>query len=206
MNRRVLLGSVLAAGGCSLLPQRRYVEPRDWPLDVRRPVSLPPDPHGPVLLLRAVRAAPGTQAQGLQRIEADGSVHTDYYERWSVPPPDAVEQQLCGWLEASGLFAGVLPPGSRAHADLALEVELLTLIAAPAQGISRVSLGVVLVDVRPSPSRLLLQAHAMGAAPLAGLDAPELARSGRAALAAAFGDVERTVAAGLPRRTQRPLF
>ncbi len=197
MNRRGLLGLALL-GGCSLLPQRPYVEQRDWPLEASPPVALPPNPCGPVLLLRTVRAAPGLEAQGLRVLQADGSVHTDYYERWSVPPPDAVEEQLRRWLAASGSFAGVLAPGSRAHADLALEAELLTLVAA--SGGSRVSLNLVLVDLRPAQPHLLLQAEAAGSAPLAGLAAPQVAQSGREALAVALGDVERRIASALPRR------
>lgn len=199
MNRRGLLGLVLfGLGGCSLLPQRPYVEQRDWPLEAPRPVALPPPHGGLLLLLRTVRAAPGLEAQGLRSLLADGSVRTDYYERWSVPPPDAVEEQLRRWLAASGLFAGVLAPGSRARADLALEAELLTLIAAP--GGSRVSLNLVLVDLRPAQPHLLLQAEAAGSAPLAGPGAPLIAQSGRDALAAALGDAEHEIASALPRR------
>lgn len=197
MIRRRFLMLTAALGGCSILPTRPYVERRDWPLDVRRPSVLPPNPRGPVLLVRTVRAAPGLETQGLQTIQADGSVHVDYYERWSAPPADAVEEQLRRWLAASGLFAGVLAPGSRARADLALEAELLTLVAAPAQASSRASLGFVLIDLRPSPSHLLLQAEETGGARLPGLSPPEIAASGRDALADLLGGVERRLAASL---------
>ena len=193
MNRRFLLMAA-GLGGCSILPQRPYVERRDWPLDVQRPTVLPPNPRAPVLLIRTLRAAPGLEAQGLQTIQTDGSVQTGYYERWSVPPADAVDEQLRRWLAASGLFAGVLPPGSRAHADLALEGELLSLVAAPAQGESRAAMGIVLVDLRPAQPHLLLQAEETAAAPLAGTEPPEIAQSGRQAVAALLNQVEHRIA------------
>ncbi len=190
----------VALGGCSILPQRPYVERRDWPLDVRRPAILPPNPRGLVLLIRTLRAAPGMEAQGLQTIQTDGSVQTAYYERWSVPPVDGVEEQLRRWLAASGLFAGVLPTGSRAHADIALEGDLLSLIAAPAQGESRAAMGIVLIDLRPAQPHLLLQAEETAAAPLAGTDAPEVAQSGRQAVAALLDQIERCIAVIVARR------
>ena len=120
------------------------MEKRSWPLDVRRTVTLPPRPGGKALLVRTLRAAPGLEARGLQIVQNDGSIRTDFYEEWSVPPADAVEDVLRRWLAASGLFSAVLAPGSRARADLALEGELQSLLAMPAQGSSVAALGLVL--------------------------------------------------------------
>ena len=197
MRRRALLAATGSLAGCSVLPTRPYAEKREWPLDVRRPVDLPPDPGGKVLLVRTLRAAPGLEARGLQLLQADGSVRTDFYEEWSVPPADAVEEVLRRWLAASGLFSAVLAPGSRLRADLALEGELLSLIARLAEQVSRVSLGLVLLDLRPSPVRVLLQAETAAAAPLQGNDPPAVARAGQLALATAMGQVEAQVAAAL---------
>jgi ABC-type uncharacterized transport system auxiliary subunit len=148
-----------------------------------------------VLLIRTLRAAPGLEARGLLSVQPDGSVRADPYEAWSVAPAEAVEDQLRRWLAASGLFAAVLAPGSRAHADLVLEGELLSLIADPAHGVSRAALGVVLLDVRPAAAKLRLQAEIRAEAPLLAVTGPGVAQSGCAALAALLSLVEQRVGA-----------
>ena len=183
MKRRLLLAG-LGLTGCSVLPQRPYLDRRDWPLEAHRDTTLPPRRFAPVLLVRSLRAAPDLGVRGLRTLQPDGSVRADPYEQWSVPPAEAVEDQLRAWLAASGLFAAVLAPGSRAHPDLVLEGELLTLIADPAHAISRAALGLVLLDLRPAASRVLLQAEIQAQAPLTQLTGPGVAASGCAALAA----------------------
>ena len=199
MRRRLLLAAPAVLAGCSILPSRPYLEKRDWPLAVRRPVILPPRPNGPVLLVRTLRVAPGLEARGLQVLQPDGSVHTDFYEQWSVPPADAVEDSLRRWLAAAGLFSAVLAPGSRARADLALEGELLSLLADPAAGGSRASLGLVLLDLRPATVKVLMQAEARGLAPLTGHAAPAIAAAGVAAVAQMIGAAEGRIAAAVGR-------
>ena len=198
MRRRALLAAA-ALGGCSILPARPYIEKRDWPLDPQRPVTLPARSGGPVLLVRTLRAAPGLESRGLEVRQGDGSIRTDFYEQWSVPPADAVEDALRRWLAASGLFAAVLAPGSRARADLALEGELLSLLALPGQGITTASLGLVLLDLRPAPVRVLLQADVTAQAALAGGGPPAIAASGREAVAGLLAGVERRVASVVMR-------
>ncbi len=197
MRRRWLLAAPAMLGGCSILPARPYLEKRSWPLDVRRPETLPPRPGGKVLLVRTLRAAPGLEARGLQLVQGDGSIRTDFYEEWSVPPADAVEDALRRWLAASGLFSAVLAPGSRARADLALEGELQSLLAMPAQGSSVAALGLVLIDLRPNPVRVLLQADETAGAPLAGTSPQEIAAAGRAAVARLMAEIESKLAASL---------
>ena len=186
-----------ALGGCSIIPQRPYLEKRDWPLQASRGAVVPPRPRAPVLLIRTLRAAPGLTARGLRTLQPDGSVRTDAYEEWSVPPTDAAEDQLRRWLSGSGLFAAILAPGSRGHADLVLEGELLTLIGDPSHGVSRAAMAVVLLDLRPTPLRLRLQAEITGEAPLAQPDAPGVARSACSALGALFAAIEARLAASL---------
>jgi cholesterol transport system auxiliary component len=200
VRRRWLLAAPAALGACSILPARPYLEKRSWPLEVRRPTILPPRPGGLVLLVRTLRVAPGLEARGLQIVQGDGSIRTDFYEEWSVPPADAVEDSLRRWLTGSGLFAAVLAPGSRARADLALEGELHSLLATPAQGSSRAALGLVLLDLRPSPVRVLTQSDETAEAPLSGTTPPEIASSGRAAVARLLAGVETRLAASLPAR------
>ncbi len=189
MKRRVLLATALL-GGCSVLPQRPYLEKRDWPLEAGRGAKRVARPGAPVLLIRTLRAAPGLEARGLRTLQPDGSLRVDPYEEWSVPPPDAVEDQLRRWLSDSGLFAAVLAPGSRGRPDLVLEGELLTLIADPAHGVSRAAMGVVLLDLRTAQPRVRLQAEVSGEAPLTQVTGPGVAQSGCAAVAAMLGNVE----------------
>lgn len=190
MKRRAVLAAAAGLTGCSILPVRPYLEKREWPLDVRRPVTLPPNPAGKVLLVRTLRAAPGLEARGLQVLQPDRSIRTDFYEEWSVPPADAVEDVLRRWLAASGLFSAVLAPGSRLRADLALEGELLSMLARPADRLSRVSLGLVLLDLRPSTVRVLLQSEVDATAPLDNNDPPAIAHAGQTALASVMQTVE----------------
>ena len=197
MKRRLLLAA-LGLTGCSVLPQRPYLERRDWPLQAHRGTTAPPHPGAPVLLVRTLRAAPDLGARGLRTLQPDGSVRTDPYEQWSVPPAEAVEDQLRRWLAASGLFAAVLAPGSRAHADLVLEGELLTLIGDPTQGVSRAALGLVLLDLRPAASRVLLQANIRAEAPLTQLTGPGVAASGCAALASVLAATEARLRRAIP--------
>ena len=150
--------------------------------------------------MRTLGASPGLESRGLQTLDADGSIQTAFYDEWNVPPAEAVEDDLRRWLAASGRFAAVLAPGTRASSDLALEGEVQTLIAVPAQGISRAAMGLTLIDLRPSPAHVLLQAELMASAPLAGTMPEQIAQSGQAAVAALLRAVEQRIAAALPRR------
>ncbi len=201
VRRRWLLAAPAWLAGCSVLPSRPYLDQREWPLSVRRPVSLPLLPQGPTLLVRTLRAAPGLETRGLQTLDADGSIHTAFYEQWNVPPGEAVEDDLRRWLEAAGLFAAVLAPGTQAAADLALEGELQSLVAVPERGVSRAALGITLLDLHPAPIQVLLQTEVTAQAALAGTAPEQVAQSGQAAVAALLTAVEQRVAAALPTAT-----
>lgn len=172
--RRLTLAGTLSLAGCSLLPSQPYTQRRDWPLVVRRPVTLPPRRNGKVLLVRSVRAAPELETRGLQWLQQDGSVHIDYYEQWAVPPAQAVGDDLRQWLAASGIYSAVLAPGSRLTADLVLEGELNTFMADLPAGVGRADLAVVLVDQRPGEPKVRLQQTFSGKVTLAGTTIPEL--------------------------------
>lgn len=193
MNRRTLLASVLALAGCGL-SERPYLEKRDWPLKVSRPDSAPPAPRGRVLLVRTVQAGPGLETRGLAALQADGSVKTEFYETWSVPPAEGAEASLREWLAASGRFAAVLNPGSRMTADLVLEATLTALIADPGKGIARAALSVVVLDQRGGGTRVLAQRMIQAEAPLAGTDAPARVAAMKAALAEVLAQAETTLA------------
>jgi ABC-type uncharacterized transport system auxiliary subunit len=194
ITRRLALAGLLPLASCSLLPSQPYTERRDWPLVIRRPVSLPPRRNGKVLLVRQVSAAPELDSRGLQWLRRDGSVHTDYYEQWAVAPADAVDDDLRQWLASSGLYAAVLSPGSRVPAGLVLEAELTTFIADFPAGLARAALAVVLLDQRLNPPKVKLQHTFSATAELAGDSIPSLVDASRAALARVFEATERGLA------------
>ena len=222
MRRRWLLGGMagaalataLGGSGCSVLPSQPYLQRRDWPLVVRRseesagatPVASGPVVSRPagrsgglVLLVRTVQAGPGMEARGLQTLQQDGSLKTDFYEQWMVPPAEAVDDDLRRWLAESGLFAAVVAPGSRMTADLVLEGELLALNADLASMTARAALALVLLDQRPGSARIGLQRTADGSARLEGTDPPALARAQLAAVAAMLRETEADLAGALHR-------
>jgi cholesterol transport system auxiliary component len=204
----LLLLPVLAAGGCSVLPNRPYQEVQRFALAPERPRREPP-PSGraPVLLLRTLRAAPGLEARGLRQIEANGQVTTEFWNEWTAPPAELAEEALRRWLAASGLFAAVTPPGSRLRPDLVLEAGLVRLQAAPEAGLARAALSALLLREGAeggSQARILGQFTPEATAPLPGgprrvsdLPPPEAAEAMAAALATALAMLERELRAAL---------
>jgi cholesterol transport system auxiliary component len=152
-----------------------------------------------MLLVRTVQAGPGMEARGLQTLQQDGSLKTDFYEQWVVPPAEAVDDDLRRWLADSGLFAAVVGPGSRIIADLVLEGELLALHADLASMAARATLALVLIDQRPGSARIGLQRTVAASARLEGTDPPALARAQLAAVAAMLRDAEADLASALHR-------
>lgn len=195
MNRRTLLATLpLAFSGCGL-SQRPYLERRQWPLIVRRPVALPPRPGGRVLLVRAIRAAPGLDVRGLQTMRADGSLAADFYEEWLVPPAEAIEDDLRQWLAASGAFSAVLAPGSRLPADQVLEGDLTAFWADLATMRARMTLGIVLLDQNRANGTVRIQTQQTftSETPLAATDAPAVAAALRTAVSDVLGQIETAV-------------
>lgn len=201
MRRRMILagaiGAALSAGACSVLPSRPYLERRDWPLMVTRPQAVPPPRRAPVLLVRILQAAPGLEPRGLRVVQPDGSVRTEFYEEWVVPPAAAVDDDLRRWLAASGLFAAVLAPGSRMPADLVLEGELTVLHADLGGKTADAALALVLIDLHPTPARVLLQRTVRASVKLDGTDPPALVRAQVEAVTAVLGQTEAALAAAL---------
>lgn len=193
MRRRgvIVLPLLLAACG---LAERPYAERRDWPLLLRRPQILPPRAGGSVLEVRPLRAGPGLEVRGLQSLEADGSIRTEFYEEWAVPPAQGVEDAVRLWLAECGRFGAVVAPGSRVQADLVLEGELTALWTEPAQHRAHAALAMTVIDQRPAVPRILLQRTFTADAPL-GSDAPPDAV---AAQIAALAEVFRGIEAAMP--------
>jgi len=138
MKRRLILAFPFSVAGCSVLPDRPFIESRRFVLDPRRegPSAERPRHAGPhasrhAILLRSMRAAPGLEQRGLRRLRADGRLEVAPYEEWMAPPAELAEQALRQWLVASGQFSAVTAPGSRLETALILETELLALEIGP---------------------------------------------------------------------------
>jgi cholesterol transport system auxiliary component len=194
-SRRALLALPFALGGCSVLPDRPYVETRRHPLAPARAGGPAASGSGRVLLLRSLRAAPGLGSRGLRRVRADSTLDIAFYDEWLAPPAELAEQALREWLIASGLFAAVAAPGTRLRTPLILEAELTALEFRLAEGEARATLAALLLregeglaEARVIGQRL---ASGHGRAPTAG-EAPALAQAAAmtAALEAAFRDLE----------------
>lgn len=190
MKRRLLLALPLLGAGCSVLPDRPFIDTQRFALDPRR--EGPAAPRGRnALLLRSMRAAPGLEQRGLRRLRADGSVAVAPYVEWLAPPADLAELALRQWLVASGRFTAVTAPGSRLATSLILETELIALQSEP-DGV-RAAVAALLLgqsdglgDPRPRgqttvEARLPLAAEASAA---------DQAAAMRAALGRVFADLE----------------
>lgn len=190
MRRRALLVAPLLLASCGL-SERPYAERRQWPLLVRRP---PADRRRAasrqVLLVRGVQAGPGMDQRGLQSLQADGSIRTDFYEEWGAPPALAAEEALRRWLTDSALFSAVIASASRLEPDLVLEGELTGLWSVPALGQAHAALGVTVVAQRGAIPRVLLQQTISAETPLAGTSTREAVEAQVAALAMVFNRIE----------------
>lgn len=193
------IGAALVSTGCSVLPSQPFLQRRDWPLSVTRPTSLPPRRNGEVLLVRTMQAAPGLESRGLRVLRDDGSLQTRVYEQWAVPPSESVDDDLRRWLDVSGLFAAVVPAGSRLQADLVLESELTALHVDLRAGTAQATLSIVLIDQRPVPARILLQRTETATVKLDGTDAPSEVRAQTAALEAVLRQTEAALGAAIGR-------
>ncbi|HEX7389876.1 MAG TPA: ABC-type transport auxiliary lipoprotein family protein [Acidiphilium sp.] len=186
VNRRlIVLATPLALAGCGgILAKQPYVARTDWPLAPPPPeADSAAAPSRGVVLVRGIAAGPALGDRGLITLEPDGSIHRGYYNRWAVPPAQAVTASLIAWLQASGGFAAVVGEGSALSPGLIVEGTLDTLLADPGRHVARAALTLVVakpvgIGERPVAQRLL-----KAAAPLAGPTAPELVAAQRAALA-----------------------
>ena len=196
MSRRALLLLPLTLAACSVLPDRPNIPIRRFALNPERDSRRAASRNAPVLLVRRVRGVPGLQELGLRVAAADGSIAITPWDEWLAPPGDLAEAALRAWLQASGLFTAVVPPGSRAEHSLVLEAQLTALEAAP--GEARAGLAGVLLQERGLSSRVLLTFDLHGRAPLpAGGGAAAAAAAMQAALGEAFRELERVFAVAL---------
>ena len=191
VKRRTVLLLPLTMVGCGIaggVSERPYAVRRDWPLTVPHPSAPTPAPRrgGLVVLLRTMRPGPGRDTRGLQTVAADGSIRTAYYESWSVPPAEGVEDALRTWLAASGSFSAVVAPGSRLEPAITLETTLTTLCVEPASGVARAVIAVVAIG----PGARLLQRSFSATARLEGDGPAAQVQAQLAALAEVFAQIE----------------
>lgn len=189
VNRRlIVLAAPLALAGCGgILAKQPYVARTDWPLAPPPPATGGVAQSRDVVLVRGIAAGPALGDRGLITLEPDGSIHRGYYNRWAVPPAQAVTAALIAWLQASGGFAAVVGEGSALSPGLIVEGTLDTLLADPGRHVARAALTLVVakpvgIGERPVAQRLL-----KATAPLAGPTAPELVAAQRSALAGVLG-------------------
>jgi cholesterol transport system auxiliary component len=145
-HRRLVLAAPLGLAACgSLLPVQKYVPRMIWPLQPPPPAGASATGAGPVLLVRAITAAPGLEQRGLQSLTADGSLNVDYYNLWAVPPADAMTQSLVTWAQASLLFSAVVTPGTRLTPGLIAEGELTQLLADLPVNMARAQMSLLII-------------------------------------------------------------
>ena len=198
MKRRALLAT-FALPGCSVLPDRPYIETQRYPLAPLRPAG-PRRAGREVLLVRDMRAAPGLDMRGLRSIRADGTLATAPYAEWAALPAEAAEAALREWLVASGLFAAVAAPGSRLNHTMVLETELLAL-EQDGPGSARAAIAALLVvDSTLGNNRVLAQLVARGTAPVAGPGSAAAAAGMVGALGGALAALENELVAAIAGR------
>lgn len=194
MHRRLLLGAAALLAGCSVLPDRPYIETLRFPLSPERPAGGTGQRARRVLLVRMMRAAPGLQQRGLRSIRRDGTEAVEFYAEWVAPPAEAAEDALRRWLAASQRFVAVVAPGTRARTDLVLEAEMTTLVADQRTNEARAGLSVVLLREGALASDVVLQRAVTGRAPLAGEQPAQMAAAMVSALGAALSELEAALA------------
>jgi len=140
----LLAGAGLGLGACSVVNQD-YVEPRRYPLSPERPAGAVRRAGTRTLLMRLTGATPGVGSKLLRSVRPDGTEASEYYAEWTAPPAEAAEEALRRWIVASGMFAGVLAPGSRGSADLILESELVALHVDLGRGVAVAAMTAVLL-------------------------------------------------------------
>lgn len=189
MKRRLFLATPLILSACGL-SERPYTERRQWPLIARRPRAERARPNSPILLVRNLRAGPGLEVRGLQTLQAEGSIRTDFYEEWAAPPAQGAEEALRSWLAEAGLYSAVIASGSRLEPDQVLEGELTGLWTIPATNQAHCALGITIVAQRASTTRVILQHRFTAEAALAGTSPREAVEAQASALANVLGQVE----------------
>ncbi len=170
--------------GCGgLIPDQPYIAKTEWPLAPNPPPVVGYHAAKGVVLVRSVLAGPGLEQTGLMSLRRDGSLHRGYYNRWAVPPGEALTAALITWLEASGEFKAVVGDGSVLTPNLLVEATLNTLIADPSAREARATMTLVISKPVGLGAVPLIQRRLVAVEPLSGRSAAELVAAQRAAVA-----------------------
>lgn len=184
ISRRFALAAPLALAGCGTVLSEQPYRPRtDWPLAPAPDLSAAATRSRRVVKVHGLDAGPELSDRGLITLQADGSIHRGYYNRWATAPADAATAALIAWLQASGDFAAVVGDGSSVTADLTVGGTLDTLLAAPARGEARAALTLVIAKPVGIGDRPLAQRRLAASAPLVGTTPEDLVAAQRGALA-----------------------
>ena len=183
MKRHLLLALLasVALSACTL-PGARTAAIEYYVLDMATEPSTAPtlsSRQHPMLLLRDIEASGFAQSSNLVYRRSAGTQAYYQYARWSEAPPKRLHTLLRHRLQASGLYAGVMPLGSGVSGNSQLNVRLLDFYhdAQTAPGVARISLEAALI--KRDSAQLLAQRSFAASAPVARADA--------AAAAAALG-------------------
>lgn len=191
-RRRLLrLAALLPLGACGNALEKPYPDKRTYVLEAIRPDRRPPNPRGPVLLLRRVQAAPGYEGRGL--IFRTGSEQRiDFYQEFALPPAQAIAATAADWFTASGRFSAVIPAHSQLEPRYALEGELNGLYARldpPAPRLV-IDLSLRLLDLRGAVPTIAARHDLRGPRPLADASGDAYARAAGQAVAEALTGLE----------------
>lgn len=186
--------SLLAA--CSVLPRAQYVQQTTWPLAVPPPDLPHPRRAGrKILLVQDFQATPGLDQRGVQWLNANGSVHVDFYNLWIVLPAQGVTESIRRWLLASRLFKAVVGPDSGLTPDLTLEGELTGLVADPRILQGRAGLSITVLNEDAMPPSVLEQRSLTGQGSMPTDTPPGAVAAEREALADILRQLVRRMAA-----------
>lgn len=163
MKRTSLLLLALGAGllptGC-LSTSRPYPEKQRFVLDAPREASAPSREGGPLLEVPPFGQGPRLAGRQLVYRTAASEYVPDFYAEFWGPPGGLMADVVRRWLAGSGLFAGVLEPGSGLRPTLVLQgwiSELYGDYRDPAAPKAVLQLHLVLLDRRGAEPRILLQ-------------------------------------------------
>jgi cholesterol transport system auxiliary component len=143
------LPALLGACGSTLLPKPAAAPARFTLDDGARAPPAPAAPAGaPVLIVAQPRAAPGCNDKHMVYLRSAGHLQVYAYHEWLDTPAQMLAPLMVHALQATGVFAAVLPAPSSASGTLRLETELIRLqqdfSRSPSQ--LRLTLRAVLID------------------------------------------------------------
>lgn len=150
----LLIGLLLSGCTGKLLPAPQPA-PSVYLLEIPDVPAVAVDPSGPTLSIGAMRSAAGYDSADMMYQEHSYQLQSFAHHRWADAPARMLEPVLVASAEQTGLFAGVVAPGSHARADLRLSAELVRLQQAFDTNGSRVELVVRAYVTDSANGRLL---------------------------------------------------